>query len=131
MGITGVGLLPTIDAAPVMIGIDLVAIVVGIIKVIGNHVKKTCSHKIEKHKKIDMLASITLNTINDLVFKALRNNTISDNSQISLEFDLVLEKLELQMCFVQIRILLPLEFTFKVTLKITFKSRSKSRSDSC
>ena len=67
LNITGVELLPTIVAASATIGIDLVAIVVGIIKVIGNHVKKTCSLKMEKHKNIDMLASTTFNTITALI----------------------------------------------------------------
>ena len=67
LGITGVGLLPTIVAAPVMIGIESVAIVVGIIKVIANHVKKTCSLIMKKHEKFGMLAGTTLNTINGLI----------------------------------------------------------------
>ena len=73
-----------------MLGIESVAIVVGIIKVIGNHVKKTCSLKIETYKKNEMLVSTTLNTISDLVSKALRDDTISDEeyTQISLEFEM-------------------------------------------
>ena len=55
-----------------MIGIESVVIVVGIIKVIGNLVKKTCSLKIDKHEKIEMFGSTILNTITDLVPKRLR-----------------------------------------------------------
>ena len=40
LGITGVGLLARIVAAPVMIGIESLAIVVGIIKVVGCQAKK-------------------------------------------------------------------------------------------
>ena len=41
LGIARVGLLSTIVAAPAVIGIEAMAIVVGIIKVMGNQAKKT------------------------------------------------------------------------------------------
>ena len=49
LGITGVGFLATIVAAPVMIGIESLAIVVVITKVVGCQAKKKCSLKAEKH----------------------------------------------------------------------------------
>ena len=45
--ITGVGLLSTIAAAPAVIGMEAVSIVMGLIRVEGNHVNKTMSVKIE------------------------------------------------------------------------------------
>ena len=73
-----------------MIGIEAVAFVVRIIKVIGNQAKKTCSLKVEKHEQIEMLAFATFNTISGLVSKALMDNTIinEESSQITLNFDM-------------------------------------------
>ena len=68
LGITRVGILSMIVAALTMIRFEAVAIVVGIIKVIGNQAKKTCSLKV----KIKMLACTAINTISGLVSKALR-----------------------------------------------------------
>ena len=49
LGITGVGLLSTIVATPAVMGMEAVSIVMGLIRVVGNHVIKTMSLKIEKH----------------------------------------------------------------------------------
>ena len=56
LGITGVGRLSTIVAAPVVIGIETTSIVMGLLRVIGNRVSKKMLLKIEKHEKIAMLA---------------------------------------------------------------------------
>ena len=50
--ITGVGLLSTIVAAPVVIGMEAVSIVMGLIRVVGNHAIKKMSLKTEKHEKL-------------------------------------------------------------------------------
>ena len=70
LGITGVGLLSTIVAAPAVIEMEAVSIVMGLHRVVGNHAIKKMSLKIEKHEKISMLAVSSLNTISSLISKA-------------------------------------------------------------
>ena len=84
LGITGVGLLSTIIAAPSVIGIETVTIVMGLLRVVGNRAKKM-SLKIEKHEKIAMLAVSEFNTICSLISKALSDDSISDE-----EYSLIL-----------------------------------------
>ena len=52
LGINGVGLLSTIVAAPAVIWMEAVSIVMGLLRVVGNHAIKKMSLKIEKHEKI-------------------------------------------------------------------------------
>ena len=78
LGITGVSLLSTIVAAPAVIGMEAVSIVIGLLRVVGNRGIKKMSLKIEKYEKIAMLAVSTLNTISSLISKALSDNSISD-----------------------------------------------------
>ena len=89
VGITGVGLLSTIVAAPAVIGMEAVSIVMGLLRVVGDQAMKQMSLKIEKHEKIAMLAVSTLNTISSLISKALTDDSISDEdySLILLEFE--------------------------------------------
>ena len=90
LGTTGVGLLSTIVAAPAVIGIDAVSIVMGLLRVGGNQAIKNLSLKIEKHEKIAMLAVSSLNTISSLISKALSDDSISDGeySLMLLEFEM-------------------------------------------
>ena len=78
LGITGVGLLSTIVAAPAVIGMEAVTIVMGSLRIVGNHAIKKMLLKIEKHEKIAMLAVSALNTISRLISKALSDDSISD-----------------------------------------------------
>ena len=89
VGITGVGLLSTIIAAPAVIGIETVSIVMGLLQVVGNRAIKKLSLKIEKQEQIAMLAVSTLNTISSLISKALSDDSVSDEeySLILLEFE--------------------------------------------
>ena len=89
LGITGVGLLSTIAAAPAVIGMEAVSILMGLLRVVGNQAIKKMSLKIEKHEKIVMLPVSTLNTISSLISKALADDSISDEeySLILLEFE--------------------------------------------
>ena len=89
LGITGVGLLLTIVAAPAVIGIEAVSIVMGLLRVVGNRVIRKLSLKIEKHEKIAMLAVSSLNTISSLISKALSDDSISYE-----EYSLILLKFE-------------------------------------
>ena len=66
LGITGVGLLSIICAAPAVIGIETVSIVMGLLRVVENQAIKMLSLKIEKHKMIAMLAVSSLKTISRL-----------------------------------------------------------------
>ena len=52
LGITGVGLLSTIVAAPTVIGMKAVSIVMELLRVVGNQAKKKLSLKIEKMKRL-------------------------------------------------------------------------------
>ena len=52
LGITGVGLLSTIVAAPAVIGMEAVSIVMGLLRVVGNRAIKKLSLKIEKHERL-------------------------------------------------------------------------------
>ena len=85
LGITGVSLLSTIVAAPTVIGMEALSIVMGLLWVVGNRAIKKMSLKIEKHEKIDMLAVSTLNTISSLILKASTDDSISDE-----EYSLIL-----------------------------------------
>ena len=89
LGITEVDLLSTIVAAPAVIGMEAVSIVMGLIRVVGNHDIKKMSLKIEKHEKIAMLAVSSLNIISSLISKALSDGSISDEEYllILLEFE--------------------------------------------
>ena len=78
LSITGVGLLSTVVAAPAVIGIKAVSIVMELLRVVGNRSIKKMSLKIEKHEKIAMLAVSALNTISSLVSKALSDDSNSD-----------------------------------------------------
>ena len=70
LGITGVGLLSTIVAAPDVIGMEAVSIVMGLLQIVGNRAIKKMLLKIEKHEKIAMLTVLTFNTISSLISKA-------------------------------------------------------------
>ena len=78
LGINGVGLLTTIVAAPAVIGMEAVTILMGLLRVVGNRAIKKMPLKIEKHEKIAMLAVSALNTISNLISKALSDDSISD-----------------------------------------------------
>ena len=53
LAITGVGLLSTIVAAPAVIGMEAVSIVMSLLRVVGNQAMKKMSLKTEKHEKVD------------------------------------------------------------------------------
>ena len=88
LDITGVGLLSTIVAAPAVIGIEAVLIVMGLLRVVGNQAIKNLSLKTEKHEKIAMVAVSKHNTISSLISKA-SNDYISDE-----EYSLILLKFQ-------------------------------------
>ena len=88
LGTTGIGLLLTIVAAPAVIVMIAVTIVMRVLGVVGNRAIKKMLLK-KKHEKIAMLAVSALNTISSLISKALPDDSISDEeySLILLEFE--------------------------------------------
>ena len=88
-GATGVSLLTTIVAAQVVIGMEAVALVTGVLSIIGKQVNRKLSMKAQKHEMIKVLAEAKLNTINDHISKALKDDRISDD-----EYSLILSELE-------------------------------------
>ena len=89
LGITGDSLLTAIVAAPAVIEMEAVSIVMGLLRVVGNRAIKKMSLKIEKYEKIAMLAVSTFNIISSLISKALIDDSISDEeySLVLLEFE--------------------------------------------
>ena len=89
LGITGVGLLSIIVAAPAVIEMEAVTIGMGLLRVVGNRAIKKMSVKKEKHEEIAMLAVSALNTISSLISAALSDDSISDEeySLMLLEFE--------------------------------------------
>ena len=67
LGITGVGLLSTIVAAPAVIGMEALTNVFGLLRFVGSRAIKKMPLKIEKHEKIAMLAVSSLNAISSLM----------------------------------------------------------------
>ena len=96
LGITGVDLLSTIVAAPAVMGMEAVTIIMGLHRVVGNRAIKKMSLKIEKPENIAMLAVSALNTISSLISKALSDDSISDEeySLILLEFEMFTRMIE-------------------------------------
>lgn len=88
-GVAGIGLLSTIIAAPIAIGIEAAALAAGVMSILGRQVTRILSLKAQKHHNIKMLAEVKLNTINDLISKALKDEHISEE-----EFSLILGELE-------------------------------------
>ena len=88
-GAGGIGLLSTIVAAPVVIGLEGAALVTGFLSIIGKYSIKRSMSKAEKHEKIKTIASTKLDTISSHISKALSDNKITDD-----EFRLILEELE-------------------------------------
>jgi hypothetical protein len=89
MGIGGVGLLATIIAAPVVLGLEVAAVVCGLLGVAGKFVSRRLAVKAKKHDEIRVLAESKLNTIADHVSTALVDGEISDH-----EFRLILGESE-------------------------------------
>ena len=88
LGVAGVGLLSTIIAAPIVISMEATALATGLMGIVGGLVNKRLMRKAEKHEKIKVLAEAKLNTISDLISKALNDDKVSDE-----EYTLILSEL--------------------------------------
>ena len=87
LGVGGVGLLSTIVAAPVVLGLEAGSLVCGILAVASKYVGRRLATKAKKHDEIRVLANSKLNTVADHVSTALKDGEISDQ-----EFRLVLDE---------------------------------------
>ena len=87
-GVGGISLLSTVVAIPIAVGLEAGALITGFGSLIGKHIVKKSTTKVEKHQKIKVLASSKLDRIITHVSKALMDNDISDN-----EFKLIMEEL--------------------------------------
>lgn len=89
LGVGGIGLLSTIVAAPLVVGMEAAALGCGVLGVAGKFISRRLAVKAKKHDEIRILAESKLNTISDHVSTALLDGRISDD-----EFRLVVAELE-------------------------------------
>ena len=75
---SGVGLLTTIIAAPVAVGLQAGAIVYGLLGAGGKFIGRRLEAKARKHDQIRVLAESKLNTIADRISTALTDDNISE-----------------------------------------------------
>ena len=87
MAATGVGLLTTIIAAPVAIGLQAGAIACGLLRAGGRFICWKLEAKARKHDQIWVLAVSKLNSIADRISTALTDDKISEE-----EFRLILSE---------------------------------------
>lgn len=89
LGIGGVGLLSTIIAAPVVLGLEIAALSCGALGVVSKFAGRRLAIKARKHDEIRVLAESKLNTISDLVSRALMDGRISED-----EFRLIVDEVD-------------------------------------
>ncbi|KAH3720928.1 hypothetical protein DPMN_063839 [Dreissena polymorpha] len=89
LGTTGIGVFSKIIAAPVAIAMEGAALGLGLLSIVGGHTNKKPSIKAERHEKIKTLTDAKLNTISDLISKALADDQIYDE-----EYSLILSELD-------------------------------------
>ena len=85
--VAGIALLSTVVAVPLAMLIGGAGLAVGLLTIISTAVNKKLMLKAEKDEKIKMLAGAKLNTINDHIAKALKDEKISDE-----EYSLILSE---------------------------------------
>ena len=88
-GIAGLSLLVTIVSTPIVIVLEGVGLTMGGVALIASLTNKKLLTKLEKHERIMTLAISKLDTINDLVSKAIDDKIIDQN-----EFKLILTEKE-------------------------------------
>jgi hypothetical protein len=89
LAISGIGVLSTVVAAPVVIAMEGIAIVAVVLRFIGGRANKTFAVKAEKHENIKTLVEAKLSTISEYISKALEDGGISDD-----EYCLILHEFE-------------------------------------
>ena len=86
---SGIGLLSTIIATPVAIGIQAGAVVCGLLGASGKVLGRRLQAKATKHNQIRVLAESKLNSVADCISAALTDDKISDE-----EFRLILSEID-------------------------------------
>lgn len=76
-------------AVPVLFPLEIVAVICGGMGVCIKFIRRKFQFKSQKHYEINTIANTKLNTIKDLISKALEDGNISQN-----EFKLILDELE-------------------------------------
>ena len=89
LSVAGVGILSTIIAVPAVIIMETTALGAGVLSIVGGHCNKIFVRKAEKHEKIKVIAETKLDTINELVSKALSDNKISDEEYTLIRSELI------------------------------------------
>ena len=89
LGASGIGLLTTVIAAPVVIGLEAAAGLCALAGITGKFIGRKLWLKAQKHCQIRMLAESKLNTISDHVSKALRDGVCDEN-----EYKLILDEVD-------------------------------------
>ena len=87
MGIAGAGLLSTIIAAPIVLGLEIAALACGLLGVSAKFIGRRLAIKAKKHDNIRIPAESKLNTIADHVSSALMDGQISEE-----EFRLIMSE---------------------------------------
>ena len=88
-GIGGVGLLATVVAAPIVIGLESAAPACGLASIGGKFLSRKMACKEKKHAEIAHIEVAKLNTIHSLVSRAMVDSFISDD-----EFRLIISEIE-------------------------------------
>ena len=89
LGVGGIGLLSTIIAAPIALGLEVGALGCALASVGCKFAGRRLHIKAKKHDEIRVLAESKLNTISDHISRALKDNQISDE-----EFRLILGEVD-------------------------------------
>lgn len=87
--ISGVALLSTVIAAPVVLGLEIGAVSCGAVRIVSKYLSRRLETKAKKHNEIRTLGESKLNSIAETVSKALIDNFISD-----AEFKQILQEYE-------------------------------------
>ena len=88
-GLSGIGILSTIVAAPVAIAMEGVGLGVGGLALIAKYISKQQMIKAQKHDEIRILAESKLNTIHNHVQKTLVDSVVD-----AKEYQLILDEIE-------------------------------------
>ena len=78
MSIGGSGLLCTIIAVPIVLGLECASLACRLLGEAGKFISRRLTVKVKKHDEIRVLAKSKLNTITDYVSNALTDGNISD-----------------------------------------------------
>ncbi len=78
LSVGGIGLLASIIAVPIAVGLEAGSLGCAGLCVIGKAIGRKLTAKFDKHRRIETLARAKLNTISDVISQALTDGEISD-----------------------------------------------------